>query len=94
MKRRSFLKRAGLLSGLAMLNPLKLLELFKPKPALSMETMKAGFDQVYFTNPDPIKSFYLGPEEPCCWYKGTLDSDDTFKDISHRNGKQWIPMED
>jgi len=63
MNKRSFLKRAGLLTGLAVLNPLKLLGLFKPKPALSMETMKAAFDEVsdgiYFATPEPMTKMYI-----------------------------------
>jgi len=108
LDRRKFFKTTGLLAGLAVLNPLKALGLFKPKPALSMETMKAAFDQVnvcgdgtdgdyiYFTSPEPIKNIYVGHKEPYYWYRGTFNPDVSgeVKALFHFNGKQWIPVED
>jgi len=49
MDRRSFIKRVGILAGLAILSPLKIFGLLKTEPVLSMETMKAAFDEVKTT---------------------------------------------
>ena len=79
INRRSFIKRAGLLSGLAVLNPLRFLGLFKPKPALGMETMKAAYSVVY-----DAENHTLHLKLHRQW----------AINLSYYNGKQWIPMED
>jgi len=91
MDRRSFLKRAGLLSGLAVLNPLKLLGLFKPEPA---DVINLG--QVW--GPSPTESLYDD-----YMYFMTQDTNlrlsaphrnAWIKNISYWNGNRWIPVED
>ena len=78
INRRSFIKRTGLLSGLAVLNPLRVLGFFKPDSALSMETIDGVNKIVTFESR---------------LYGGKVLGNKITK-ISYWNGKQWIPVED
>jgi len=81
MNKRSFLKRAGLLTGFAILNPLKLLGLFKPEPPIT-ETAMWHDDYIYFASPEPTTSIHI-PASP-----------DLGASMYFLDGRQWIPVED
>lgn len=96
MNRRSFIKRTGLLSCLAILNPLRFLGLFKPKPALSMETMLKAFDECE-ANGSLFKDgddFLYVATPGSQWESFYFNEHGIVEGMSYWNGKQWIPMED
>lgn len=94
LNRRKFIKYTGLLSGLAVFNPLRVLGLFKSKPILNMETMKAMDQGETLTwdisQDDYVYTAFKYPQ----WNRLSLDEKGVITKISHWNGKQWIQMED
>jgi hypothetical protein len=78
MDKRSFLKRVGLLAGLALLNPLRLLGLFKPEPI----TKPVWDDYLYFATKYPQ------------WERAEISEDGIITGVSYWDGKQWKPVED